>query len=190
MTATAVQHWAIVCLLVILVIATWKDLHYHKIPNLLSLGGLIIGIAAHGWISGVSGLAHATGGAAVGFAIFLPFYLARGMGAGDVKLMAAAGSFLGPQNALLATGLSLGAGGVIALIILLIRGGLSSLFRRYWTVIKSVIYTKRIAYTPPDINSVASMKFPYAAAILMGTTASLWWTGELQVLVETLLIHF
>jgi prepilin peptidase CpaA len=154
----------------------------------LSLGGIILGIALHGWTAGFPGLVTGLGGAAVGMAIFLPFYLARGMGAGDVKLMGAAGSFLGPQNALLATGLSLAAGGVMAIIILLVRGGLISLLKRYWATIKCFFYTRKIVHPPPAAGEVAAMKFPYAAAIGIGTVATLWWLTTLQGLTDFLLL--
>ena len=53
-------------------------------------------------------------GLLLGGALFLPFYIARGMGAGDVKLMAAVGAFLGPYHALAATIVVALLGGVIA----------------------------------------------------------------------------
>jgi prepilin peptidase CpaA len=107
-------------------------------------------------------------------ALFLPFYLARGMGAGDVKLMGAAGAFLGPQDALQATILSLIAGGTIAIIILLLRGGLTDLLKRYWATLKCLFFTRKIIHPPPAPGEVAAMKFPYAAAIGIGTVTTLW----------------
>ena len=178
------SYWAIVILLLLLVIAAGIDLQSHRIPNVLSLGGIVLGIALQGWASGYSGIIAGIGGAAVGIGIFLPFYLTHGMGAGDVKLMGAAGAFLGPTNALLATGLSLGAGGVLALVILLIRGGLGSLARRYWATVKCLVVTKKLVHQAPAVGEVAAMKFPYAAAIGIGTVTTLWWVNELQGLTD------
>jgi prepilin peptidase CpaA len=118
--------------------------------------------------------------------IFLPLYLARGMGAGDVKLMGAVGAFLGPANALLATGLSLAAGGVMAFIILISRGGLLPMAKRYWATIKCLVMTQKLVHQPPATGEVATMKFPYAAAIGIGTVATLWWINELQELSDFL----
>ena len=188
MLEDATFHGSTVLLLVILAAATWTDLNYHRIPNVLSLGGIILGVTLHGWASGFPGIITGLGGTAVGMAIFLPFYLAHGMGAGDVKLMGAAGAFLGPQNALLATGLSLAAGGAMAIIILLVRGGLLSLLKRYWATIKCFIFTLKIVHPPPAAGDVAAMKFPYAAAIGIRTIATLWWISELQDLTEFLLL--
>ena len=183
-----IHHLAIVVLLLLLVIAAGIDMQQHRIPNVLSLGGVVLGIALQGWTTGFSGIIAGLGCAAVGFGIFLPFYLAHGTGAGDVKLMAAAGAFLGPHNALLATGLSLAVGGVMAIIILLVRGGLPSLLKRYWASFKCFVHTGKIVYLPSAAHEVAAMKFPYAAAIGIGTVAALWWLNELQDLTEFLLI--
>jgi prepilin peptidase CpaA len=106
------------------------------------------------------------------------------MGAGDVKLMGAAGAFLGPYYALLATGLSLAAGGVIAIIILLIRGGLTPLLKRYWATLTCFLCTRKIVHPPPAMGEVAAMKFPYAAAIGIGTVTTLWWVNEFQGLTD------
>jgi prepilin peptidase CpaA len=187
-TEAAISHGSIVILLLLLAIASGTDMQQHRIPNVLSLGGIILGIALQGWASGFSGIIAGVGGAAVGIGIFLPFYLAHGMGAGDVKLMGAAGAFLGPTNALLATGLSLAAGGVIAIIILLLRGGLVSLLKRYRETLKCFLYTRKVAHHSPAAGDVAAMKFPYAAAIGIGTVATLWWVKEIQELTKFLLL--
>jgi prepilin peptidase CpaA len=101
------------------------------------------------------------------------------MGAGDVKLMGAVGAFLGPENALLATGLSLGAGGILAIVILVSRGGLKPLAARYIATIKCLLTTGKLSHIPPAPGEVATIKFPYASAIGIGTLAALWWLGAL-----------
>lgn len=76
-------------------IACFHDLRTRRIPNRLTLPAALAAVLAHfavgGWAS--MGLALAAGLAA-GFAMFL-FFLAGGMGAGDVKLMAAVACFTG-----------------------------------------------------------------------------------------------
>jgi hypothetical protein len=64
---------------------------------------------------GAAGLAASAAGVVVGFLILIPLYALGGMGAGDVKLLAAAGSFLGPWGALLAGIFTLLAGGALGL---------------------------------------------------------------------------
>src|SRR6185312_16258695 len=78
-------------LLAMLVIASQSDLRQHRIPNVVSLAGLIAGLALHALADGLHGMLSGLAGAAVGLLCFAPFYLLRGMGGGDVKLLAAAG---------------------------------------------------------------------------------------------------
>lgn len=177
-------HGPAILLLVILALAAWTDMRMHKIPNALSLGGIALGILIHALNSGVDGLLDGIGGAAVGMAILLPFYLLRGMGAGDVKLMGAVGAFLGPRDALLATGLSLGVGGIMALGILIVHGGLLSMLKRFWLTFRNLLVTRRFDHIPPLEGETAAKKFPYAAAIGIGTLAAMWWLSSLQGLID------
>ena len=180
MLDTSTYYGSTIALLTILVFASWTDFQQHRIPNILSLGGILLGTALHTWILGISGFATGLAGAAVGIGILLPFYLRGGMGAGDVKLMGAVGAFLGPHNAMLATGLSLGAGGLLAIIILALRGGLKPLAVRYFNTLKCLLVTGKLSHQSPESGEVAATKFPYAAAIGIGTVVALWWLNILQ----------
>ena len=184
---TLETHWLTALLLTLLLIAVWSDLQRHRIPNLVSLGGIILGIVAHTWMDGYSGFLTGAGGVAVGMGVFLPFYLSRGMGAADVKLMGTVGAFLGPKYALLASGLCLGAGGVLAIIILISRGGLRDLAVRYLSTFKCLVTTGKLSHIPPEPGEVASVKFPYATTIGIGTLVTLWWMDALQGFTEFLL---
>jgi prepilin peptidase CpaA len=81
--------------------ATFDDLRRRAIANWINLAGLFAGLVYHTAGRGLAGLAWSAGGAAVGFAVFLIFYLLGGMGAGDLKLSAAFGALLGPSGILL-----------------------------------------------------------------------------------------
>src|SRR5574341_698982 len=74
--------------------AVW-DVASGRIPNLVSYGGILAGIALRGALFGWRGLATALAGGAIGGGLFFLLYVIRGMGAGDVKLMAAVGCFVG-----------------------------------------------------------------------------------------------
>lgn len=106
------QLW--VCLLVGLA-GSVEDLWRRRISNVTVLAGLGAGLAAqimrHGWLRGPL---HWLAGGAVGFAVFLVFYLAGGMGGGDIKLMAAFGSCLGVGQILQAALLTAIVGAVVA----------------------------------------------------------------------------
>lgn len=94
---TAVAQFAV--LMPLLVVAAALDWRSRRVPNLLVAllaGG---GLLAQGLDLGVRGLGLALGGSLFGAVCTLPFYLLRGMAAGDVKLMAAAGAWFAPAAA-------------------------------------------------------------------------------------------
>jgi prepilin peptidase CpaA len=101
--------------------ATVDDLARRRIANWIPAAALAGGfgwqIGQSGWI----GSLYALGGAAVGFAVFLIFYLMGGMGGGDVKLMAGFGALLGAPRLLEAALWTAGVGGVLALAVVAVK---------------------------------------------------------------------
>ena len=77
-------------------IAGWTDLRSRRIPNWLTVPGLVIGMVANTVLGGWSGLKTSLLGALIGLALLLPFVLLRSLGAGDWKLAIALGCFTGP----------------------------------------------------------------------------------------------
>lgn len=179
---TAVNPSALLALGMILFAATGWDLRSRRVPNGLTLGGALLGLVLQGWTLGIQGLLSGMGGLAVGTAMLLPFYALKGMGAGDVKLMGAVGAFLGPLHTVLACGLTLLAGLVLALGVLAARGGLMQTLRRYAALAYLLPVTRnlRLSYAPPDPGEAATTRFPYAAAIAAGSLAALGWLGLLE----------
>src|SRR5215472_17422523 len=104
-----------VCLVAFLTSAAVADLRCHRIHNTITVPAALLGVAVNLLSSGSEGAVHAVAGLVVGLATFLPFYLLRGFGAGDVNAMAAVGAFLGPKGVLLAAAftLILGAAGAV-----------------------------------------------------------------------------
>lgn len=176
MLEVVLQSLLVILLPVILIAASWIDLKQHRIPNLLTFSALIIGVSLQLLLHGWEGLTYSLGGMAVGFLILIPFYIKGGMGAGDVKLMAAAGAFLGFKGSLMAVGLTLFAGSVMGIFLLVILGGVKAATHRYYTTLKQLLYTQSISisYIPPPPDEAAAIKFPYASAICVGTIAAMW----------------
>lgn len=160
--------FAIVVLLGLLGIAVVGDLRNHRIPNMLILLGLGLGLAGQVYSAGLTGLGYGVVGMFIGFAVFVPMYALGGMAAGDVKLMAMVGTFLTPHEALSAALLSLVAGGVCGMLIVLVRGQLKQTLQRYWLILTAQ------AYFAPEADEVAGKPFPYSVAILSGTLVSLF----------------
>jgi prepilin peptidase CpaA len=118
---TAIQ---IVTIAVAIVAAAW-DLKTRRIPNFLTFGAAIAAFLVHGYLTGLSGAGWSVAGWLVGVAFFLPFFALGGMGAGDVKLIAALGAWLGPGPAVWVALFSLIAGGVLGLAVAVAYGYLT-----------------------------------------------------------------
>jgi prepilin peptidase CpaA len=147
-----------------LLVATVVDLRTRRIPNLLTgsmaLAGL--GLAALGW--GSISIGAALLGCIVGLVLMLPGHALGATGAGDVKLMAAVGSLLGPLavvNAVLFTAI---AGGVLAVAVALQRRRLAL----------TLAGTGRMIAAPTDIkgeiaSGAPASRFAYGPAIAAGS---------------------
>jgi prepilin peptidase CpaA len=173
-------------LLAVLIAAVFTDMRWHRLPNILTVSTALLGIGLQCWLQGWSGLLNGLAGFFAGLFLFLPFYAGQWMAAGDVKLMAAVGTFLGWPDSLLAVGLSTGAGAIVALGILAARGGLTDYLCRYGLMAKCLFFTGRFAYVPPRAGESSTLLFPYALAIGLGTLATLGWAGRLAPFLEIL----
>ena len=89
-----------------------------RIPNALTVPAAAVAVTLSIASHGVTGGLASSAGLLIGLAVFLPFYLLGGFGAGDVKALAAVGAFVGPQGVLLATICTLILGAACALIVL------------------------------------------------------------------------
>ncbi|MDI5921136.1 A24 family peptidase [Halomonas sp. LR5S13] len=164
-------------LLLIWSAAAW-DLYQRRIPNRLVMAGAVMGILLQGVLAGPSGVLAAITGLLVGLAILLPGYLLGVTGAGDVKLMAAVGTFLGPFGVFQAALASILVGGVIALGFVassLFQPRAISPWSRYSLMFRTLVTTGRPLYIPPVVGEVMGRKFPFAVSIAIGTTAWMTW---------------
>lgn len=170
------NDWTMTVLIAGLGIAVLMDIATHRIPNWLTLG---IAIACLGLQIGYgqwNGLMFATAGLLVGLLCFLPFHLFGAMGAGDVKLLAAVGTALGPGTVFFAALLTIIAGGVIALVHIGVRRGIGAMIRRYGCMVRHLAQGEPM-YLPPKDDEPAALRFPYALAIACGTFMSLWYVS-------------
>lgn len=172
----------------LLIGASWSDLRYRKIPNRLVFPGAVLGLLLHmilpagdGFFSdlpgGLGGL-KACEGLAYGLLSMLPLYLWLGFGAGDVKLMAMVGAFLGPVQVWPALLSSLMAGGVLALFILFSRDALG-LRMAYLRALFLSVFQKYVQQRPEQTSTVASTRLPYALAIAIGSSGYLAFQSSL-----------
>jgi prepilin peptidase CpaA len=149
-----------------LLVATVVDLRTRRIPNVLTgtMAGAGIGLAAFGFGFGGLSVGAAVLGCVIGLVLMLPGHALGATGAGDVKLMAAVGSLLGPLAVVNAVLFSAVAGGVLAVIVALQR-------RR---LVATLAGTGRMIAAPADVKSeIASgtpaSRFAYGPAIAAGS---------------------
>lgn len=156
------------------VVACVVDVRTRRIPNFLTfgaaLGGLLIQILA----GGLQGALAATGGWLVGTLLFLPFFLLRGMGGGDVKLLAGIGAWLGPVDTMWLAAYSALAGGALGVVVALTHGYLRTALRNVYLMLT---YWRSVGLRPVPNLTLDSPKTPrlaYAIPIFAGTVMTLW----------------
>ena len=155
-------------------VAAIFDVRNHRIPNWLVLLGAVTCIAGQMIQPALLdfGIAGALKGIAVGFALLLPLYILRATGAGDVKLMAMVGAYLGPWGVASAALLSFIAGGVLALAVVLAKGALGQLFANLRNMLYGTLLTAMTTGKTTITAPAASVgKLPYGVAIAIGTFA-------------------
>jgi len=155
-------------LVVLVTLAAWSDLRSRRIPNSITVTGAAVGLLLHVFYGSVSGAMQSLAGAAVGLAIFLVFYIAGGMGAGDVKLFGAVGTFAGPQGMIIVFVVTALLGGITALALVLWHGRLGATLVRMGGMLIGMGRLRfgelRAAAASPE-----SLRLPYGAVIAGGT---------------------
>jgi prepilin peptidase CpaA len=136
-----------------------------KVTNRLNLAILLTGLAWRVSFADISTAALGLAGVAVGLAIlFVPFAV-RWVGAGDVKLLAAVGAWLGPFDAALAGLFGLAGGGIIA-VALTVMGG-ARLRREVAATITTSVMTMTAPIAPRRARAlVVPLAVPIAAAAI------------------------
>lgn len=118
------NYWtlAVAVLVPATVYASIVDYRERRVPNRLNAALAAMGMAAQFGYGGMDGLWRSLGGLAIGFGVLIVPWLMHAMGAGDVKLMAAIGAWMGPQLTLLSFVAGALIGGVLGVIIILASG--------------------------------------------------------------------
>lgn len=157
------------------VAACATDVALRRVPNVLTMtasaAAIVLHAATGGWLAGVWSVA----GWLAGLALFLPIFLLRGMGGGDVKLLAAFGACLGPGLAVWTGLYGAIAGGVLALGV--------------------VVWSRTAAHTTGNIGHMLTVwrttglrpvegitlassrgpRLPYAIPLTCGLVLAVWW---------------
>ncbi len=160
-------------LLCIVTAAAISDLIRRKIPNVLVLSGTLIALALHVWLWPQQVAPLWLGGMATGFFLFLPLYVLRGMAAGDVKLIAMVGAFVGPWPVLQICFATFVLGGLMAVLMITWQGKWRACLRNVRDLLWPMIARMAgMPLAPVALGSGASVgNMPYGLAIALGCLA-------------------
>jgi prepilin peptidase CpaA len=157
----------------LLAAAAWSDCKSHRIPNVLVFGGTVFALGLNWLFPPLEGLGllWALKGLLLGLALLLPFYFLRAMGAGDVKLMAMVGAFVGSPSIFYAVLGTFLAGGAMAAAYALRKGALRATLANVMALFQVAALSTACGAKPSlTLDSKDSVgKLPYGVAITVGT---------------------
>lgn len=155
----------------LLLTATYSDLRIRQVPNGLIVAGLAVALTTQ----------HSSDDVVFGFQGFLgalicglPLYLMRGLGAGDVKLLAVLGALLGWPLIGKVMLVSLWLGGLYGLGVLCWSRGLGDYLRRYSSMLRRWWGSGRFDYLPPGAAEPAARTLPFVPFIAVATWVVLY----------------
>ncbi|HEX4143654.1 MAG TPA: prepilin peptidase [Pirellulales bacterium] len=176
-----VENWHVWLVTLTLIVAAVIDGLKLKVPNWITfpmiLSGWVYSTVAFGW----EGLGASLLGTAVGLGLLLPAYAIGGMGAGDVKLLAGVGAWMGTITTIYAFCVSALVGGVIAVAMVLYRRAWEKHRDQFWTILNEVTTIR----DPELLSAIAAERkksmllLPYGIPIALGSIAYFFWAGML-----------
>ncbi len=179
--SSAIEHWPVWLVTITLVVAAVIDGWQLKVPNWLTfplvLSGIIYNTIAFGW----AGLGASVLGTVVGLALLMPAYAIGGMGAGDVKLLAGVGAWVGVQTTFYSFCVSAVIGGLIAVAMVVIGRS----WRKHKTQFLTILGEMLTIGNPTELASIAAQRkssmllLPYGIPIAIGTIGYFIWAGLL-----------
>jgi prepilin peptidase CpaA len=177
-----VSNWPLWLLSLVLIVAAIIDGWLLKVPNWLTVPLVFAGWTAAAYSHGFYGLAWSMAGTAVGLALLLPAYSIGGMGAGDVKLMAGIGAWIGATATFYAFCVVAIIGGAIAVAMVLVRRRWHKHARQFFQIADEILTIRNAG----ELSAIAAerkssmMLLPYGIPIALGTIAYFAWSGMLM----------
>lgn len=156
--------------LIVLSVATFTDLRNRRIPNWLVVPFMVLGLVASTWLHGWHGLGQAFAGLGLGLLLYGFLFWMGGMGAGDVKLAAAIGAWIGPNQLFFALIVTAMVGGIMALGWAVWGGFLKELLNGASDL--TFGFKDKAVREEMALNNPKKHKLPYAPAIAIGTLLS------------------
>lgn len=159
-----------------LTISIITDLKSRRILNHITFSVIAFGLFYHLIDGGWQGMLFSGKGFLLGLALLLIPFALGGMGAGDVKLLAAIGALKGSAFVFSSFLYICLIGGVLALGVLLLKGKVKDTARRMLWSLGLVRTSPRTSLQLLDSKEL-HYSLPYAVPIALGTLSAYFWSG-------------
>ena len=161
----------------LVVVAAFLDLRRRRIPNWLTVPGMVAGLSINAYQTGWTGLKHGLLGMLLALVVYGLLFAIHAMGGGDVKLMAAVGAFTGPEAWLSIFAITAVVGGMLAIITLLTHGGLVRALGNVAAILGSLGRFRAPHEERPelDVAHPSARTLPHGAASAVGVLIYLLW---------------
>jgi len=173
------QNWHVRLVCLVLIVAAYIDGKQLRVPNWLTYPMVLSGLVFNAWSAGWGGLGDGLIGMVVGLACLLPLYSVGGMGAGDVKLMAGIGAWLGATITFYAFCVSTVVGAVMAVLMVLYRKAAVKHYAQLLTILNEWMTIRN----PKELSRLAAERkptmylLPYGIPICIGSIGYFLYAG-------------
>jgi prepilin peptidase CpaA len=170
-------------LVIVVLFAAVCDVTTRRIPNWLTVCGVLVGFLINGWSDGWVGIGASAAGMGLALLVYLPLFVVRALGAGDVKLMAAVGAITGPLPWFCIFVVTCLVGGLLAVAVVLSKRRLSETFFNTLRIAQALLKGRNPASQEPemDFRSPAAVTLPHGLSIALAALVTIA-LGRLQVL--------
>jgi prepilin peptidase CpaA len=151
--------------------AALLDWRSRRIPNWLTVPGILFGITLHAVLHGWHGALFSLEGTVLALTLLLPLVLLRALGAGDWKLMGAVAAFLGPVLFLFVLLGSILASGIMAMVQVYRVGRVMETLRNMWTLVKGFFAFGLKKNPQISLDNPRLLKLPFGVAVAAATIA-------------------
>lgn len=149
--------------------AGYIDWRTRRIPNWLTVSGVVLGITLNSIFGGWRGAINSLEGAGLALGLLLPLVLLRGIGAGDWKLLGAVGALMGWRVMLAVLIVSCLVTGAAALVQVVATGRLKATFRNIWTLLKGFAIFGFRPNPEISLDNPTLAKLPFGTCVAVGT---------------------
>jgi prepilin peptidase CpaA len=160
-----------IALATVMVVAAANDLRTRRIPNAITLAGVLAAPVLWGLAGGPSMALGSVVGGALALVVGMTLFAMGAVGGGDAKLLVVTGAFLGPSRLVVALVIIGITGGAIALVVAFARGRLMAALAGAWHL---SVHLTTLGHkgTSRDVASPGAMTIPYGVAIAAGSVVT------------------